>query len=73
MENDHHNPKSDLSYLDRLQQGIDICRYWLELPVEHSCKEDYPIGSCEACDWLDVKEVLIEAHKREIDVQKHAK
>ena len=73
MANNQPNPKSGLSYLDKLQQGIDTCRYWLEIPVEHTCKADYPIGSCEACDWEEIKEVLIEAQNREIDAQKHAK
>jgi len=54
-----------LTYLDELQQGIDTCRYWLELPVEHNCIAAYPIGSCEACDWQGIKEILIEAYKQE--------
>lgn len=54
-----------MTYEDRLKQAIDSCRYWLEIPVEHTCAADYPIGSCQACDLEEIKAALEEALLRE--------
>ena len=57
------------SYKDKLKREIDSCRYWLELPVEHTCRAEYPIGSCKACDFEDLESTLKEALAREELVQ----